>query len=240
MATTALPLLHLLPRIVCAAFFACLPGLVAGIRKDIGLAAPIMCRSTVQGRHLISDDNVLPKNRVTFFLSTKETDVLKLKVARPVTSGTYRNVFDFCMGRCRHSSASVCSIVTVHENAYASDFHHCFLLQQNSSGSADSGSGPRLDGINISIGRSGESCSSVCRAKGQSCVPSRLSVLNKCEILQKYMRCKSGCFSSLGPDQPAQVVDEAPSNLNPGACLYMQMDERLTCDGSHQHTRRLT
>jgi hypothetical protein len=26
---------------------------------------------------------------------------------------------------------------------------------------------------------------------------------------------------------------------NPGACLYMQMDERLTCDGSHQHTRRL-
>uniref|UniRef100_A0A0E0J0L2 SREBP regulating gene protein n=1 Tax=Oryza nivara TaxID=4536 RepID=A0A0E0J0L2_ORYNI len=230
MATTALPLLHLLPRIVCAAFFACLPGLVAGIRKDIGLAAPIMCRSTVQGRHLISDDNALHRNKWT-----KETDVLKLKVARPVTSGTYRNVFDFCMGRCRHSSASV-----VHENAYASDFHHCFLLQQNSSGSADSGSGPRLDGINISIGRSGESCSSVCRAKGQSCVPSRLSVLNKCEILQKYMRCKSGCFSSLGPDQPAQVVDEAPSNLNPGACLYMQMDERLTCDGSHQHTRRLT
>uniref|UniRef100_A0A0D3HKF6 Secreted protein n=1 Tax=Oryza barthii TaxID=65489 RepID=A0A0D3HKF6_9ORYZ len=55
MATTTFPLL--LPRIVCAAFFACLPGLVAGIRKDIGLAAPIMCRSTVQGRHLISDDN---------------------------------------------------------------------------------------------------------------------------------------------------------------------------------------
>uniref|UniRef100_A0A0D9XR49 SREBP regulating gene protein n=1 Tax=Leersia perrieri TaxID=77586 RepID=A0A0D9XR49_9ORYZ len=169
--------LPLLPRIVCAAFAfsAILPGLVAGIRKDIGLAAPIMCRST-----------------------TKEIDVLKLKVAKPVTSGTYRNVFDFCMGRCRHSSASV-----VHENAYASDFHHCFLLQQNSSGSADYGSGPRLDGINISIGS-----------------------------LQKYMRCKSGCFSSLGPDQPAQVVDEAPSNLNPGACLYMQMDERLTCDGN--------
>uniref|UniRef100_A0A0E0MEL3 SREBP regulating gene protein n=1 Tax=Oryza punctata TaxID=4537 RepID=A0A0E0MEL3_ORYPU len=190
MATTGLPLL--LPRIVCASFFACLPALVAGIRKDIGLAAPIMCRSTVQGRHLISDDN-----------------------------GTYRNIFDFCMGRCRHSSASV-----VHENAYASDFHHCFLLQQNSSGSADYGSGPRLDGINISIGRRGESCSSVCRAKGQSCVPSRLSVLNKCEILQKYMRCKSGCFSSLGPDQPAQVVDEAPSNLE-HACICKWMS------GSH-------
>uniref|UniRef100_A0A0E0R6S9 SREBP regulating gene protein n=1 Tax=Oryza rufipogon TaxID=4529 RepID=A0A0E0R6S9_ORYRU len=204
MATTALPLLHLLPRIVCAAFFACLPGLVAGIRKDIGLAAPIMCRSTVM--YVLPYLSIHGLGVAQEQGHTKETDVLKLKVARPVTSGTYRNVFDFCMGRCRHSSASV-----VHENAYASDFHHCFLLQQNSSGSADSGSGPRLDGINISIGS-----------------------------LQKYMRCKSGCFSNLGPDQPAQVVDEAPSNLNPGACLYMQMDERLTCDGSHQHTRRLT
>lgn len=31
--------------------------------------------------------------------------------------------------------------------------------------------------------------------------------------LQKYMRCKNGCFPSLGPDQPAEVVDEAPKNL---------------------------
>ncbi|KAG0546362.1 hypothetical protein BDA96_02G441100 [Sorghum bicolor] len=37
----------------------------------------------------------------------KKEDVLKLKEAKPVTAGTYTNVFDFCMGRCRHSSASV-------------------------------------------------------------------------------------------------------------------------------------
>jgi len=138
------------------------------------------------------------------------------------------------MGRCRHSSASV-----VHENAYASYFHHCFSVQQNSSGSTESSSVSKLLGINVVVGRPGESCSLVCKVRGQSCVPSRLSVLNKCEILQKYMRCKSGCFHSLGPDQPAEVVVEAPTSLNPGACLYMQMGERLTCDGSHQHTRRL-
>ncbi|CAM0875003.1 unnamed protein product [Alopecurus aequalis] len=264
--------LLLLPRILCAAaaFCALLPAPVSAIRKDIGLAAPIMCRRTVQGRHLISDDNVDPWSRccprtgerfscqgcnldlqccnsyeycVSCCLNpsrTKEEDVQKLKVAKPVTAGTYTDIFDFCMGRCRHSSASV-----VHENAYASDFHHCFLPQQNSSagltdsncGSRDCGS--RLAGINVLLGRQGESCSSVCGSKGQSCVPSRLSELNKCEILQKYMRCRSGCFPSIGPDQPAEVVDEAPRSLNPGACLYMQMDERLTCDGSHQHTRRL-
>ncbi|CAM0875000.1 unnamed protein product [Alopecurus aequalis] len=271
--------LLLLPRILCAAaaFCALLPAPVSAIRKDIGLAAPIMCRRTVQGRHLISDDNgyvcsalsVDPWSRccprtgerfscqgcnldlqccnsyeycVSCCLNpsrTKEEDVQKLKVAKPVTAGTYTDIFDFCMGRCRHSSASV-----VHENAYASDFHHCFLPQQNSSGLTDSNCGSRdcgsrLAGINVLLGRQGESCSSVCGSKGQSCVPSRLSELNKCEILQKYMRCRSGCFPSIGPDQPAEVVDEAPRSLNPGACLYMQMDERLTCDGSHQHTRRL-
>ncbi|KAK1646141.1 hypothetical protein QYE76_063946 [Lolium multiflorum] len=260
-----------------AAFCACLPAPVSAIRKDIGLAEPILCRRTVQGRHLISDDNgyvcsalsVDPSSRccprtgarfscqgcnhdlqccnsyeycVSCCLDpsrTNEGDVQKLKVAKPVTAGTYTDIFDFCMGRCRHSSASV-----VHENAYVSDFHHCFMMQQNSSGSTESNCGSRdcgsrLAGINILLGRQGESCNSVCGAKGQSCVPSKLSELNKCEILQKYMRCKSGCFPSLGPDQPAEVVDEAPRNLNPGACLYMQMDERLTCDGSHQHTRRL-
>ncbi|KAF7047929.1 hypothetical protein CFC21_056780 [Triticum aestivum] len=265
----------LLPRILCAAaaaFYACLPAPVSAIRKDIGLAAPIICRRTVQGRHLISDDNgyvcsalsidpwsrCCPRTGARFSCQgcnldlqccnsyeycvscclnpsrTKEADVLKLKVAKPVTAGTYANIFDFCMGRCRHSSASV-----VHENAYLSDFHHCFLVQQNSSGSTESNFGSRLDGINVILGRQGESCSSACKAKGQSCVPSRLSELNKCQILQKYMRCKNGCFPSLGPDQPAEVVDEAPKNLNPGACLYMQMDDRLTCDGSHRHTRRL-
>lgn len=231
-----------------------------------------MCRRTVQGRHLISDDNgyvcsslsidpwshCCPRTGARFSCQgckldlqccnsyeycvsccldpsrTKERDVLKLKVAKPVTAGTYANIFDFCMGRCRHSSASV-----VHENAYVSDFHHCFMVQQNLSGSTDSNYGSRLAGISVIVGRQGEPCSSTCRAKGQSCVPSRLSELNKCQILQKYMRCRSGCFPSLGPDQPAEVVDEAPTSLNPGACLYMQTDERLTCDGSHQHTRRV-
>ncbi|CAO2143958.1 unnamed protein product [Urochloa humidicola] len=264
-------ILHLAAAFSVAAC-ACFPGPVSGIRKDIGFIEPIMCRSTVQGRHLISDDNgyvcsaisinpwshCCPTTRDRFSCQgckldlqccnsyeycvscclnpskTKREDVLKLKVAKPVTAGTYTNVFDFCMGRCRHSSASV-----VHENAYASDFHHCFSVQQNSSGSVESSFVSKLLGINVVVGRPGESCSLVCKVRGQSCVPSRLSVLNKCEILQKYMRCKSGCFRSLGPDQPAEVVDEAPTSLNPGACLYMQMDERLTCDGSHQHTRRL-
>lgn len=54
---------------------------------------------------------------------------LKVKIAKPVTAGTYGSVFDFCAGRCRHSSESV-----VHENAYLSEFHHCFSIPSNSSG----------------------------------------------------------------------------------------------------------
>ncbi|XP_062197739.1 uncharacterized protein LOC133900573 isoform X2 [Phragmites australis] len=214
-----------------------------------------MCRSTVQGRHLISDDNgyvcsalsidpwshCCPRTGARFSCQgckldfqccnsyeycvscclnpskTKKGDVLKLKLAKPVTAGTYTSVFDFCVGRCRHSSASV-----VHENAYASDFHHCFSVHKKSLGSIESNSVSRFLGISISVGRPGESCSLVCKAKGQSCVPSRLSMLNKCEILQKYLRCKSGCFRSLGPDQPSEVVDEAPTSLS--HCHYVYGD----------------
>uniref|UniRef100_M8BBK7 SREBP regulating gene protein n=1 Tax=Aegilops tauschii TaxID=37682 RepID=M8BBK7_AEGTA len=110
----------LLPRILCvaaaAAFYACLPAPVSAIR---GCNLDSQCCNSYE--YCVSC--CLNPSR------TKEADVLKLKVAKPVTAGTYTNIFDFCMGRCRHSSASV-----VHENAYLSDFHHCFLVQQNSSG----------------------------------------------------------------------------------------------------------
>ncbi|GMH28567.1 hypothetical protein Nepgr_030410 [Nepenthes gracilis] len=159
---------------------------------------------------------------------------LQVKVAKPVTAGTYASLFDFCAGRCRHSSESV-----VHENAYFSDFHHCFSLPSNASGSTDTLLEARLAGISILVGRQGESCEYACKLRGQSCVPGKLSVLNHCESLQKYMSCRGGCLASVGPDQPAEVVEDAPKHLYPGACLYAKTWTRFSCDGFHQHTRRL-
>ncbi|XP_008800023.2 uncharacterized protein LOC103714522 isoform X2 [Phoenix dactylifera] len=248
------------------------PSKISGIRKDIGLPENRVCRNTIQGRYLLSDDNgyvctalsvdslsrCCPEigqrfschgcnlvsqccNSYEHCVSccldpsrTMEDLALKVKIAKPITAGTYASVFDFCAGRCRHNSASV-----VHENAYASDFHHCFSLQSNFSGIMELSSEARLTGIDIVIGKQGESCNSACRSKKQSCVPNRLLVLNKCEFLQRYMSCKGGCFSSIGADQPAEVVDDAPKDVNPGACLFTQREAMLTCDGSHQHTRRL-
>ncbi|KAM7278490.1 hypothetical protein ACFE04_005624 [Oxalis oulophora] len=43
---------------------------------------------------------------------TRHEDVLQMKVAKPVTSGTYQSVFDFCAGRCRHNSESVVSSIS--------------------------------------------------------------------------------------------------------------------------------
>ena len=31
--------------------------------------------------------------------------------------------------------------------------------------------------------------------------------------MQKYMSCKGACLASMGMDQPAEVVDDAPKNL---------------------------
>ncbi|RVW76845.1 hypothetical protein CK203_043072 [Vitis vinifera] len=305
--------------------------------KDPNLLEKRICRTTVQGRYLRTDDNDNPqlgldvdmklyichvcdalidgptvwmllwKERAillslltVFFLPcsgcnlisqccnsyefcvscclnparTQKELALKVKMAKPVTAGAYASVFDFCTGRCRHNSESV-----VHENAYLSDFHHCFSLPSNSAGEAwslipnswnglflkivkqlmasmhaggvDRNPELRLNGIHVVVGRQGESCDSVCKSNGQSCVPSKLSVLNQCEMttlgwlptlkgsMQKYMSCKGACLASIGADQPAEVVDDAPRHLNPGACLYTRTQTILSCDGSHQHTRRL-
>ncbi|KAL9251584.1 hypothetical protein AKJ16_DCAP05156 [Drosera capensis] len=164
---------------------------------------------------------------------TPEELAMQVKIARPLTAGTYASVFDFCAGRCRHNSESV-----VHENAYVSEFHHCFSLPSNRSDSGDTPEG-RIAAINIFVGRQGESCDSTCKSRGLSCITSKLLSLNQCESMKKFMNCNGGCFASIGPDQPAEVADDAPKHLFPGACLYTKTKTMFTCDGFHQHTRRL-
>ncbi|KAH9727637.1 glycosyltransferase family protein [Citrus sinensis] len=246
--------------------------IISAIRKDIGFQETPFCKTTVQGRYLLSDDNgyvcdavsMDPQSRCCpekgekfscqgcnllsqccnsyeYCVSccvnparTLKEQVLNVKIAKPTTAGTYGSVFDFCAGRCRHNSESV-----VHENAYLSDFHHCFSMPSNASGAGVTQLEGRLSGISVIIGRLGESCDSVCKSSGQSCVLNKLILLNQCEIIQKYMSCKRGCLASMGADQPAEVADDAPSNLNPTACLYTRIQSMLSCDGSHRHTRRL-
>ncbi|KAL0451967.1 UNVERIFIED_CONTAM: hypothetical protein Slati_1174800 [Sesamum latifolium] len=224
---------------------------LSAIRKDVSLQQKRYCRTTVQGRFFLTDDNghvcnafsvdplsrCCPRegdqfscqgcnlvsqccNSYEFCVScclnpamTPKELALKVKIAKPVTAGKYGSVFDFCAGRCRHSSESVDShlssqdvldiavivtqngcfafgfwtlslfpLVFVHENAYLSEFHHCFSIPSNSSGPSSTQLEARLAGINIIIGRQGESCDSVCKSSGQSCVPNKLALLNQCEV----------------------------------------------------------
>ncbi|CAN8254215.1 unnamed protein product [Cochlearia groenlandica] len=267
---------------------------ISAIRKDIGFLEERSCRTTVQGRFLISDDdgNVCDAfsldsrtrccpwkgerfscngcNLLSQCCSTYEfcvscclhpsrtvlEKVVKVKVAKPTTSGnslprkcicickmtnfaflvsgTYKTVFDFCAGRCRHNSESV-----VHENAYHSKSHHCFSLTSNASGANLTQVETRLLGIEVIVGRQGDSCDAVCKSRGQLCVMNKLSLLNQCDVMQRYMTCKGSCLASAGADQPAEVVEDAPRDLYPGACLYTRTQSMLSCDGSHQYTRRL-
>ncbi|XP_022972111.1 uncharacterized protein LOC111470743 [Cucurbita maxima] len=258
--------------IVFFQFFLFFPSRISAIRNHIGLAVKNTCRSTIQGRYLLTDDNgrvcdalsidplshcCLGKgdkfschgcnlvsqccNSYEYCVScclnpskTKGEQILKIKISKPATAGTYASVFDFCAGRCRHNSESV-----VHENAYHGDYHHCFSLPSYSSGVSSTQLEFRLNGINVIVGRQGESCDSVCKSNGQSCVSNKILVLNHCDIIQKYMSCKGGCIESVGPDHPAEVAYNAPEELNPGACLYSSAQSILTCDGSHPHTMRL-
>lgn len=102
---------------------------------------------------------------------THTNQALKVKVAKPVTSGTYSSSFDYCAGRCRHNSESV-----VQDNAYLSVYHHCFAPPSNSLvGVSDMQMEVQLIGINVMVGKQGESCDSVCKSVGRSCVANTLS-----------------------------------------------------------------
>ncbi|KAL4193626.1 hypothetical protein AMTRI_Chr06g177710 [Amborella trichopoda] len=194
-------------------------------------------RFSCQGCNLVSQCCNSYEYCVSCCLSPDRTNkefALKVRIGKPVTAGTYASVFDFCAGRCRHNSASV-----VHENAYASDFHHCFSLQPNTSGPVDATIEERLAGINVFVGRQGQSCNSVCKSQGQSCVVNKLLALNTCEMMQRYMSCKGACVASRGVDQPAEVADNAPKHMNPGSCLYTQTLSELSCEGCHSQTKRL-
>ncbi|XP_022634101.1 uncharacterized protein LOC106755366 isoform X3 [Vigna radiata var. radiata] len=216
---------------------------ITAIRKDVSFQTLHPCKTTVQGRYLLSDENGYVCNAVSvnsrsrccppkgekfslnaiffhnaatlmnivfpaasillclglciFFLNlieqTSKEQVLKMKVAKPATARTYTSVFDYCAGRCRHSSESV-----VHENAYISDFHHCFSLPSNSSSGKNSTLiEARLNGINVVVGRQGESCNSVCKSRGQLCVPNKLAVLNNCDIIQDPVCTLKQCLCFL-------------------------------------------
>ncbi|CAH1425057.1 unnamed protein product [Lactuca virosa] len=201
------------------------------IRKDTSFLETQICRTTVQGRYLITDHtgyvcdalSLDPKSHccrlkrdqyscqgcnlvsqccnsyeycVSCCLNPQRTQIdqaTRVKIAKPVTSGTYSTLFDYCAGRCRHNSESV-----VHENAYLSEFHHCFAPPSNNSvGITDSQIEVRLLGINVIVGKQGESCDSVCKAVGQSCVGSKFALINQCEIMQKYMKCRGSCLANL-------------------------------------------
>ncbi|PIN15988.1 hypothetical protein CDL12_11369 [Handroanthus impetiginosus] len=207
---------------------------VSAIRKDVSLQLKQYCRTTVQGRFFLTDDNgnvcdafsVDPLSRCC----PEKGDQFSCQGCNLFSQCC--NSYEFCVSCCLNPAM-------VHENAYLSEFHHCFSMPSNYSGSSSTQLEARLAGINIITGRQGESCDSVCKSSGQSCVPNKLALLNQCEVIQKYMSCKGACLESIGADQPAEVVDDAPRHLNPGACLYTKTETMLSCDGSHRHTRRL-
>ncbi|XP_024364914.1 uncharacterized protein [Physcomitrium patens] len=161
--------------------------------------------------------------------------VLKTKLARQPTAGSWTSLFDYCSGRCRHNSQSV-----VHENAYVSEDHHCFSARSTPPGvQVEMDAEDELADVFVYVGREGLSCDATCSAQKLSCREEKLAALNNCAELQKYNKCHGLCIPSTGPDQPAEVVSTAPRHMHPGACLYNTQVSQLSCKGYHLFSRRL-
>ncbi|KAI5385667.1 hypothetical protein KIW84_072320 [Lathyrus oleraceus] len=227
------------------------------IRKDIGFKFTPFCKTTVQGRYLLSDNNGYVCNALSIdsksrccpqtgkkfschgcnLLSqccnsyeycvscclnpalTRREQVLKMKIAKPATA----NDIVLHIHLDTYTSAmlllwvvvdlGLCRIYFCFWPIYSNFDGIWYFSCMESIGSNSTLTEARLNGINVVVGRQGESCNSVCKSRGQSCVPNKLVVLNHCDIIQKYMNCKGSCLASVGPDQPAEVVYDAPKLL---------------------------
>ncbi|CAH8388493.1 unnamed protein product [Eruca vesicaria subsp. sativa] len=65
----------------------------------------------------------------------------------------------------------------------------------------------RLLGIDVIVGRQGDSCDAVCKSRGQ--------------FMQRYMTCKGSCLENSGADQPAEVADDSPREFIPTFYLLL-------------------
>eukprot|EP00899_Mesostigma_viride_P023009 jgi/Mesvir1/3893/Mv19839-RA.1 len=153
--------------------------------------------------------------------------------SRAPDTGTFTSVFDYCRGKCRTNSKSV-----VHENAYISEYHHCF---------GDLAYGPNVSPdytvvpatVVIVLGRQGASCDEACATSTKKCYAAHFHAINSCDKLREMFACTAGCTTSFGPDQPCEIVGDAPAAFKPNTCLVNAREELFACNGKHPHARRM-
>mmetsp|Transcript_13483 Transcript_13483/g.18474 ORF Transcript_13483/g.18474 Transcript_13483/m.18474 type:complete len:264 (+) Transcript_13483:381-1172(+) len=144
-------------------------------------------------------------------------------------TGFFNKDFDYCRAKCRTNSKS-----TVHENAYQSNFHHCY-------GSNFSPVRADLAVGNFTIVKSpqGANCNEACLGSHSKCIIEAMAQVNSCATLKQHFPCENGCAESFGEDQPAYVVPSALRMHRPGTCMVNQRLELMSCAGKHPNTQRL-
>ncbi len=86
------------------------------------------------------------------------------------------------------------------------------------------------------LGGRNQSCAEVCGEA--SCVIAATAAWNSCTRIARRFGCPRGCVYETGADLPAIVADDAPISTR-GACVVAESAASLSCDGRHEHTRRL-
>ena len=77
-----------------------------------------------------------------------------------------------------------------------------------------------------------------CKTRGLTCKREMMNEVNTCSALESAFECH-GCETSLGSEQPAWVVDTAPSVNLPNKCLITSDPWQSDCASAHHLTIRL-
>jgi len=85
-------------------------------------------------------------------------------------------------------------------------------------------------------GKPGQSCTTVCRAKGKRCEEKELNFANTCEALLAKFPCEAGCGHQMGLEIPSYVTD--PKERTYQQCLVSD-EVYPKCNAKHPITARL-
>lgn len=144
------------------------------------------------------------------------------------------DVWEQCIDRCRTSSKTIEGVW----NGYRTDLKHCY-------GSGDppdymsATTQISMDQVTtVKADRANQNCHEACQAKGKKCLQAAFHHINKCDVMRQHFEC-SECEDSVGPEQPAFVVPDAPSSFPRNRCLVTKNPRAITCEASHKATQRL-
>ena len=98
-----------------------------------------------------------------------------------------------------------------------------------------------LDGVEVILGDTFQSCDQVCSNKGRACSPQHMPLINSCDRLRELVACEAGCEPRKKGDSgaPGYVDPGSAKGARPAMCFVHRHTANMTCAGTESSLKRM-